>query len=65
MNRLDFKTISDDYGFQLIRNLGEDEVRQAIWDFVSFKNFGLDGAIFNFIKEFWEDDVSIFLNFLH
>lgn len=50
-----FKCLCMLYSLDLIRLFIEDEVKQKVWNFDSFKRFGPDGISFDFIKDFWSD----------
>lgn len=41
-----------------------DEMKQAIWDCDSFKNLGLDGINFGFLKQFWVELKDDFMRFV-
>ncbi|KAK2421841.1 hypothetical protein QL285_032424 [Trifolium repens] len=68
VENLMFKRLSVLEGCSLTKPFSETEVKDAIWDFDSFKSPGPDGVNFGFYKDFWEEmngDVMRFISEFH
>jgi len=64
VDSLSFQKLDNGEAGMLIKPFSVEEVKQAVWDYGSFKSPGPDGIHFGFLKEFWELLKDDFMKFI-